>query len=110
LVTEGGVDRAGVFHEIPRIDESRLEEIFSREVPAILVHKDLLSPEWAERILFWPHSGFSVHSLVRAKIRPEAERGAHRGKVRKASPTIMPLRIVEEELLWETDPPAEYVP
>jgi hypothetical protein len=33
-----------------------------------------LSPEWAERILSWPHSGFNVHSLVRAKTKPEAER------------------------------------
>jgi hypothetical protein len=30
LVTEGGVDAASVFHEIPRIDDSRLAEIFAR--------------------------------------------------------------------------------
>ncbi|MCJ7588233.1 MAG: metallophosphoesterase family protein [Candidatus Aminicenantes bacterium] len=53
LVTEGGVDTAGVFHEIPRIDDSRLAEIFAREVLADLVRKELLSPEWAERILSW---------------------------------------------------------
>ena len=67
LVTEGGTDEAGVFHKIPRIDDSRLAEIFAREVLAMLVRKELLSPEWAERILSWRHSGFSVHSLVRAK-------------------------------------------
>jgi hypothetical protein len=50
LVTEGGVDEAGVFHKIPRIDDSRLAEIFAREVPAMLVRKELLSPEWAERV------------------------------------------------------------
>jgi len=61
LVTEGGVDEAGVFHKIPRIDDSRLAEIFTREVLAMLVRKELLSPEWAERILSWPHSGFNVH-------------------------------------------------
>jgi len=72
LVTEGGMDGAGVFHKIPRIDDSRLEEIFSREVLAMLVRKELLSPEWAERILSWPHSGFSVHSLVRAKTMPSS--------------------------------------
>ncbi len=55
LVTEGGVDEAGVFHKIPRIDDSRLAEIFTREVLAMLVRKELLSPEWAERILSWPH-------------------------------------------------------
>jgi hypothetical protein len=73
LVTEGGTDEAGVFHKIPRIDDSRLAEIFAREVLAMLVRKELLSPEWAERILFWPHSGFNVHSLVRAKTKIEAE-------------------------------------
>ncbi|MBM3295663.1 MAG: hypothetical protein FJY82_14250 [Candidatus Aminicenantes bacterium] len=30
--------------------------------------------EWAERILSWQHSGFSVHSRVRAKTKTEAER------------------------------------
>jgi hypothetical protein len=74
LVTEGGVDGAGVFHKIPRIDDSRLAEIFAREVLADLVRKELLSPEWAERILSWRHTGFNVHSLVRTKTKPEAER------------------------------------
>jgi hypothetical protein len=44
-VTEGGVDGAGVFHEIPRMDDSRLAEIFAREVLAFLVGRELLSPE-----------------------------------------------------------------
>jgi len=74
LVIESGADEAGVFHKIPRIDDSRLAELFAREVLADLVRKELLSPDWAERILSWRHSGFSVHSLVRAKTRPEAER------------------------------------
>jgi len=51
-----------------------LAAIFAREILAMLVRKELLSPEWAERILSWRHSGFSVHSLVRAKTKPEAER------------------------------------
>ena len=65
---------AGVFHEIPRIDDSRLAEVFAREVLADLVRKELLSSEWVERILSWRHTGFSVHSRVRAKTKPEAER------------------------------------
>ena len=51
LLTEGGVDRAGIFHRLPRLDDARLAEIFGREVLALLVSKGLLSPEWAERIL-----------------------------------------------------------
>jgi hypothetical protein len=74
LVTEGGVDEAGVFHKIPRIDDSRLAEVFAREVPAMLVGREILSPEWTERILSWRHTGFNVHSLVRTKTKPESER------------------------------------
>jgi len=74
LATEGGMDKAGVFHRVPRIDDVRLVEIFTREVLDFLVGRELLSPEWAGRILSWPHTGFSVHSRVRAKTKPEAER------------------------------------
>jgi ribosomal protein S27E len=74
LVTEGGVDKAGVFHKISRIDDSRLAELFGREVLSDLVSKQLLSPEWAERLLSWRHTGFNVHSRVRATTKTEAER------------------------------------
>jgi hypothetical protein len=63
LVTEGGVDAAGVFHKIPRIDDSRLAEIFAREVLRLLVGRELLNPEWAKRILSWPHTGFNVYEV-----------------------------------------------
>jgi hypothetical protein len=74
LVTEGGVDKAGEFHKVSRIDDSRLAELFAREVLGFLVHQELLSPEWAERLLSWRHTGFNVHSRVRAKTEKEAER------------------------------------
>jgi len=45
LVTEGGMDATGVFHEIPRIDDRQLEELFAREVLAMLVGRELLNPE-----------------------------------------------------------------
>jgi len=68
------VDRAGIFHRLPRLDDARLAEIFGREVLRLLVDGGLLSPEWAERILGWRHTGFNVHSLVRARTKTEAER------------------------------------
>ena len=68
------MDEAGVFHRIPRLEDSRLTELFAREVLGFLVHKELFSPEWAERLLSWRHTGFSVHSRVRAKTKTEAER------------------------------------
>ena len=43
--------------------------------PQDVVRKELLSPEWAERILSWRHTGFNVHSRVRAKTKTKAERG-----------------------------------
>jgi hypothetical protein len=43
-------------------------------VLSFLVGREILSPEWAERILSWRHTGFNVHSLVRTKTKPEAER------------------------------------
>jgi ribosomal protein S27E len=73
LVTEGGVDEAGVFHQVSSFDDTRLAEVFARAVLAFLVGWALLSPEWAERILSWRHTGFNVHSRVRAKTKPEAE-------------------------------------
>jgi hypothetical protein len=74
LVTEGGVDEAGVFHEISRIDDSRLASLFTYEVLSDLVRKEILSPEWAEQMLSWQHTGFNVHSRVRARTKREAER------------------------------------
>jgi ribosomal protein S27E len=66
LVTEGGTDKKGAFHKVPRFNDDRLAEVFAREVLGFLVGRELLSPEWAERILSWQHTGFSVHSRVRA--------------------------------------------
>jgi len=37
LATEGGVDNGGIFHKIPRLDDSRLAELFCRGVLAFLV-------------------------------------------------------------------------
>jgi len=72
-VTEGGVDEAGIFHKIPRIDDSRLAGLFAPEVLVDLVRKQLLSPGWADRLLSWRHTGFNVHSRVRAKTKREAD-------------------------------------
>jgi hypothetical protein len=74
LVTEGGVDEAGAFHKVSSFDDARLAEVFAWEVLEFLLLQELLSSEWAERILSWRHTGFSVHSRVRAKTKTEAER------------------------------------
>ena len=38
LMTYGGVDEAGIFHKIPRIDESRPASLFTRKVLSELPH------------------------------------------------------------------------
>jgi len=87
LVTEGGVDGAGVFHKIPRIDDSRLAEIFGREVPAFLVGRELLSP-----------NGRSGSSPGGTPASYGLYANAHRGYVKKTGLETSPLRIVENEL------------
>lgn len=47
LVTEGGVDRAGIFCRLQRLDDARLVALFGREVLRLLVDRGLLSPEGA---------------------------------------------------------------
>ena len=68
------MDEAGAFHKVSSFDDARLAEVFAREVFEFLLLQELLSSEWAERILSWRHTGFSVHSRVRAKTKTEAER------------------------------------
>jgi len=74
LVTEGGMNEAGAFHKVSFFDDARLAEVFTREVLGFFVRQELVSPEWAERLLSWRHTGFSVHCRVRAKTKTEAER------------------------------------
>ena len=74
LVTEGGEDSEGRFHHLPSFQDNLLSEFFSREVFALLLREELISEAVKEKILGWRHSGFSVHSKVRAKTREEAER------------------------------------
>jgi hypothetical protein len=68
------VDEADVFQRMNSFDDGWLAEVFAREVLRFLVGREILSPEWAERLLSWRHTGFSAHSRVRAINKPEAER------------------------------------
>ena len=74
LVSEGGEDCEGTFHHLAEFEDSLLAEFFSREVFALLLGEELISPEIVKKIASWRHSGFSVHSKVRAQTRKEAER------------------------------------
>jgi len=74
LVTEGGEDPDEIFHHLAEFQDSLLAEFFSREVFALLLREELISKAVVEKISGWRHSGFSVHSKVRAETRQEAER------------------------------------
>ncbi len=74
LVTEGGTDAEGIFHKVSRFDNSLIAEVFAHEVFSLLLRQELISQELVDKILSWNHSGFNVHSKVRAKTREEAER------------------------------------
>jgi hypothetical protein len=74
LVTEGGEDCEGTFHHLAEFQDSLLAELFKREVFTLLLGEELISEALVEKIMGWSHSGFSVHSKVRAKTKKEAER------------------------------------
>jgi hypothetical protein len=103
-----GNPRCG-FARIRRIDDSRLAEIFAREVLADLVRKELLSPEWAERLLSWRHTGFNVHSQVRAKTKPEAERvGKYMIRLIFVADRPPPTHLAYQEVLMAAEAGSEY--
>jgi len=74
LVSEGGSDREGRFHRVSRFNDDLLREIFSREVFSLLLRKQLINLTLIQKILRWRHTGFHVHSKVRATSKQEAER------------------------------------
>ena len=74
LVTEGGEDFEGTFHHLAEFQDSLLAEFFRREVFTLLLGEELISEHLVEKIAGWRHSGFSVHSKVKASTKEEAER------------------------------------
>jgi len=74
LATEGGEDFEGTFHHLAEFRDSLLAEFFKREVFSLLLGEELISEAVVEKIAGWRHSGFSVHSKVKASTKEEAER------------------------------------
>jgi hypothetical protein len=74
LVTEGGGDEDGSFQKVTIFDDTLLAQLFSREVFTMLLGEALITLKVVEKILSWRHSGFNVHSKVRAGTKEEAER------------------------------------
>jgi len=74
LVTEGGTDKQDRFHKVSLFNDSLLCRFFSREVFSLLLRKQLINRGFVKKILSWRHTGFNVHSKVRAESKEEAER------------------------------------
>jgi len=74
LVTEGGVSREGAFHKVSRFHDDTIRELFTHEVFSLLLRKKLIDLPLVQKILGWRHTGFNVHSKVRAQTKREAER------------------------------------
>ena len=55
-------------------DEDLIAKFFSREVFSMLLHEGLINLELVQKILRWQHTGFNLHTKVRAKTRKDAER------------------------------------
>lgn len=68
------MDEEGRFHHVPAFSDGLLAQFFSRELFARLLEEEFISEALVEKISGWRHSGFSVHSKVRAQTRKEAER------------------------------------
>ena len=65
LVLEGGFDEASTFVSVPLSGLQQMTEVFRWRLIWLLVEKDLLSEEFAQNLLSWKNSGFSVDNSVR---------------------------------------------
>ncbi len=74
LITEGGTALDGAFHRVCRFHDEVIQKIFTHEVFSLLLRKKLIGLPLVQKILRWRHTGFNVHSQVRAKTRRETER------------------------------------
>jgi len=74
LITDGGTDEEGTFHQVTHFDDKAIARFFSQEVFSLLLQQKLINPALVKKMLLWKHSGFSVHSKVRAETKQEIEK------------------------------------
>jgi hypothetical protein len=65
LIMEGGFDSAGQFYYLPIHDTARLAECLRRRTIGLFLKLGLIAQQFAETLLCWKHSGFSVDNSVR---------------------------------------------
>jgi len=74
LVTEGGKAPENHFHKISCFHDDLIQALFTREVFSLLLREKLIALPLVQKILSWHHTGFNVHSQVRAQTKSETER------------------------------------
>ena len=76
LILEGGFDAAGRFIFIPLGDLARMTQYLRRRVLKLFLDKRLISRSFAENLLRWRHSGFSIDHSVRLHAHDQQARWA----------------------------------
>jgi len=64
LVLEGGFDEAGRCVHVPFSGLEQMSEVFRRRLIWLLVDKELLAEGFAQNLLSWKNSGFSIDNSV----------------------------------------------
>jgi hypothetical protein len=65
LTTDGGFTANGVFHVLPKVSLSGMEQLFRHRVLKMLLAEGLIRPERVKMLMGWKHSGFNVDGSVR---------------------------------------------
>ena len=68
VVTDGLIDYGDIscpqFREVKRWDGAVITEVFRWRLLKLLIRKHVITPEIADNMLSWPHSGFNVHATA----------------------------------------------
>ncbi len=65
FILAGGFDSAGQFYYVPVHDTAQMAEYLRRRTIGLFLKLDLITEQFAETLLCWKHSGFSVDNSVR---------------------------------------------
>ena len=65
LILEGGFDSSGRFYHLPIHDTASLAECLRRRTIGLFLKLGLITQRFADTLLCWKHSGFSVDNSVR---------------------------------------------
>ena len=65
IVLEGGFTEEGCFVYLPVSDTTKMSELFRRLVIKLFLEKKLINESFAQNLLSWKHSGFSVDNSIK---------------------------------------------